>query len=155
MKSKETFSVHAPTYRLTSVRLNTTPNFDMGGGSNPYFQLRYARSLHDEEGVWSYKESKLYNQKDVEKKVKFYKDVPVIDLKCEDRNILVHGDVKFLFFDYDEITVSGDDKMFHFWINTNFIQEKDGGKGYLKLEKKKLDKVSRCKIFFFYYIYYI
>lgn len=94
----------------------------IGGGCNPYFQIRYA-SIRDnpETDDVTYKEIKIYDQLKWEKSVKKFKsDDKVIDIDCSSHNICICGDMKFSYFDWDN-GYKGDDKMFHFWLNSKFI----------------------------------
>ncbi len=143
------YNGHSPSFKVIRVKMNSTPNFDLGGGCNPYFQVRHATTITNEDGTVGYKESKIYDQSKWDKKFKFYKD-SAIDIDCVEGNpspVIISGDVKFMFFDHDDL--SADDKMFHFWINTTFLEEIEtpvgGATHYLKLEKKDLDKAVKDK----------
>ncbi len=78
----------------------------------------------------------IYDQRTHDKKMTHYKSEEFVDLNVMSQNILLNGDVKFIFFDYD--MVGSHEKMFHFWINTSFIKG-----DYLCFEKAVLD--SACK----------
>jgi hypothetical protein len=52
--------------------------------------------------------------------------------------VRVRGDVKLVFYDYDQ--VSAPDKMFHLWFNTGFIEN-----NYLLLHKEVLDRACKDK----------
>jgi hypothetical protein len=68
----------------------------------------------------------------------FKKDERFVDLDCSGDNLLVCGDVKLQFFDKDRY--NADDKMFHVWFHTGFIEN-----NYLCFEKSVLDKACKDK----------
>eukprot|EP00753_Platysulcus_tardus_P002851 PLAT11961.1.p2 GENE.PLAT11961.1~~PLAT11961.1.p2 ORF type:complete len:367 (+),score=184.87 PLAT11961.1:52-1152(+) len=113
-----------PTYLITHIRFVTVPNFDYGGGCDPYFVVKIGGK-------------KVYNYRKCVKKLRAYsRDEPFVDLDCSTHDLRVRGDVKLIFYDHDR--VGADDKMFHLWFNTGFIED-----GYLCFEKSVVDKA--CK----------
>jgi hypothetical protein len=61
------------------------------------------------------------------------------DLSLEGKGeVLVKGDVKIVFYDYDRY--SADDKAFHFWFNTGFVYN-----NYLRLHKDVIDRACKDK----------
>ena len=66
------------------------------------------------------------------------------DLDCSNCDIpVLSGDVKIIFYDYDPM--SADDKMFHFWFNTRYVE-----RNYLRFQKVVIDKAckdKKCKLF--------
>jgi len=130
---------HTPayTYQITHVRLITIPAFDpaiTGGGCDPYFKavVQVGAGLE-------YKQNTIYNYKKQVKKVKhFSPDQRFADLDCSTHDLKVCGDVKLIFWDEDQY--SKDDKMFHLWFNTAFIEN-----NYLCFEKSVVDKACKDK----------
>lgn len=121
--------ISLPTYRLRHIRLHTVPNFDVGGGCDPYFDVRLGdgKQLHFD---W---------RKENKGKVKNYRPKhKIIDLPVWDYNVRIQGDVKFVFYDHDNF--SAPDKMFHFWIHTGFIDN-----NYLLFHKDVLDRACKDK----------
>ena len=120
----------ALSYRLTSLKLLSVPNFDPGGGCDPYLQVRLGNGKRL---VFDYKQA-------TRGKLRHYapKQKP-IELDLTPFNVRVKGDVKISFWDYD--MVSEDDKMFHFWFHTGFVPE--GGR--LLLTKAELDRACKDK----------
>ena len=54
------------------------------------------------DGSIVYQEAKVYDHKDHDKTLRKYKtDEPYVDLDCSYVPILLHGNVKFQFFDHD------------------------------------------------------
>jgi phosphatidylinositol-3,4,5-trisphosphate 3-phosphatase and dual-specificity protein phosphatase PTEN len=120
---------HPAVYLLRAVRLHTVPNFDVGGGSDPYFDVRLGDG-----------KSMIFNMLAAAKgKVKHYgSKARVVDLDVSAYNVRVKGDVKMVFYDYDQM--SAPDKMFHLWFNTGFIQN-----NYLLFHKDVLDRACKDK----------
>jgi len=116
-------------YHLRHVRLHTVPNFDVGGGSDPYFDIR----LGDGKQM-------MFNMLAACKgKIKHYNSkTKIVDLDVSSFNLKIKGDVKMVFYDYDQ--VSAPDKMFHLWFNTGFIEN-----NYLLFHKEVLDRACKDK----------
>ena len=131
-------SVQPYTYQITHIRFVTVPCFDnalVGGGCDPYFQVQLFWAGEDME----VKRKKIYEYKKRVKKVRhFKKDERFVDLDCSSHNLLVRGDVKILFYDKDKY--NADDKMFHCWFHTGFIEN-----NYLCFEKSVIDKACKDK----------
>lgn len=119
-----------PTLRLTAVHMNAPPNFDPGGGCDPYFQVRVGEGGKGKL-VFDYKQA-------TKSKLKHFK-AGAVDLDVAPFNVRVKGDVKLSFFDFDRI--SEDDKMFHLWLHTAFVPP--GGR--LTLRKAELDRACKDK----------
>lgn len=127
------------TYQITHIRLITVPEFDpaiTGGGCDPYFRVQ----LNTQKGEKEWKPTTIYDYKKVVKKVKHFNsaDNRFADLDCSSHNLKVRGDVKLIFYDEDQY--SADDKMFHLWFNTAFIEN-----SYLCFEKSVIDKACKDK----------
>eukprot|EP01029_Cantina_marsupialis_P028178 TRINITY_DN775823_c0_g1_i1.p1 TRINITY_DN775823_c0_g1~~TRINITY_DN775823_c0_g1_i1.p1 ORF type:complete len:359 (-),score=105.56 TRINITY_DN775823_c0_g1_i1:337-1389(-) len=116
----------ANTYQITHVRMITVPNFDVGGGCDPYFHVRV-----DNKKIYDYK-------KRVKKIRHLKKDERFVDLDVSSHGLYVKGDVKMIFYDYDQI--GSDDKMFHCWFNTGYIEN-----NYLCFEKSVIDRACKDK----------
>jgi phosphatidylinositol-3,4,5-trisphosphate 3-phosphatase and dual-specificity protein phosphatase PTEN len=118
------------TYRIRHFRLHTVPNFDVGGGCDPYFDVRLGdgKSLvFDWKAMLKGKAPKNYKPKH-----------KIVDFDVWPHNIIVKGDVKIVFYDHDNFSTP--DKMFHFWFNTGFIDN-----NYLLLHKDVLDRACKDK----------
>lgn len=112
------------TYKINHVRVHTVPKFDIGGGCDPYFQVKVNNR-------------KVFDYRKCVKKVAAVKgSAPYIDLDVSAFNLLVRENVKVMFYDYDRS--SADDKMFHFWFHTGYIDN-----NYLCFEQQWVDKA--CK----------
>ena len=108
----------AKTLRLARIRLHTVPNFDLTGGCDPFFDVR----LRDGKlQVFNWLEAKGG-------RVENYKprNASMVEFDVTPYDVVVRGDVKMCFFDWDQF--SEPDKMFHFWFNTCFVEEE-----YLRL----------------------
>ncbi|SPQ99963.1 unnamed protein product (mitochondrion) [Plasmodiophora brassicae] len=105
---------------ITNIHLASTPRFGGDNGCNPYFKASNAAG----ERFFDSRKSVKIQHKNGDKGV---------DLTC-----LVHvrGNVKLEFFDQDQYKF--DTPMFHFWLNTSFIEH-----NYIKLEKFELDKAHK------------
>lgn len=116
-------------YRLRHIRLHTVPNFDVGGGCDPFFDVR----LGDGKAC-------IFDWKKAHKgKVKNYRPKhKIVDMDVWNFNVRVKGDVKLVFWDHD--TIGSPDKMFHFWFNTGFIEN-----NYLLFHKEVLDRACKDK----------
>lgn len=116
-------------YKLRTIRMHTVPNFDVGGGCDPFFDVR----LGDGKQC-------IFNMLAALKgKVKHYPSKQkVVDLDVAPFNIRVKGDVKIVFYDWDAL--GSPDKMFHFWFNTGFIIN-----NYLQFNKEVLDRACKDK----------
>jgi len=143
--------------RLKRIRLYTVPNFDIGGGCDPYFIVKGGPPA--EERLYDYRQALKKRGLKVQAADK---NAPTIDMDvpgdesaaaaaatsyvagsvCDvTHGCIVAGDVKFAFYDQD--TVKGDDAMFHLWINTSFIAQ--SGSYTLKLTKSECDKAVKDK----------
>jgi len=72
----------------------------------------------------------------LDEQIKNFKKEAFVDLDVSTHNLRVRGNVKILFYDYD--AMGRDDKMFHCWFHTGYIQN-----NYLCFQKSVLD--SACK----------
>ena len=138
-------------FRLLKVRLITTPNFDVGGGCDPYFHIKMqADDSWSKGGQLCFGDLKTggkkifdWSDKAYGGKIRHYKrGEPFIDLNCGLTDLkrpppLLMGDVKFVFYDHDRI--GSDEEMFHFWFNTAYVE-----KNYLRFQKPVLDRA--CKV---------
>ena len=126
-------SLHRPvapaTYRLRHIRMHTVPNCDVGGGCDPYFDVR----LGDGRQL-------VFNWRDAQGgRVPHYMPKhQLVDFDLSPHNVRVQGDVKIVFYDKD--ILSAPDKMFHFWFSTAFIDN-----NYLLFHKDVLDRASKDK----------
>ena len=124
------------TYRIRHIRLITVPNFDVGGGCDPFFDVRLA--------VWDDKKKchvmkKIFDYLKANKKVRNYRPRDkYADIDVTEFDLRVRGDVKIVLYDYD--TVGGNDKMAHFWFNTGFVTN-----NYLLLHKEVVDRANKDK----------
>jgi phosphatidylinositol-3,4,5-trisphosphate 3-phosphatase/dual-specificity protein phosphatase PTEN len=117
----------APYLLLHHVRMHGVPNFDVGGGCDPYFKINSVtgRRLYD---------FRSHNT------VNAFKREVFVDIDCD---AVVSGDVKLMFYDAD--TMGADDKMFTCWVNTSYVPERPGQGGAaskeycLVLEADQLD----------------
>jgi len=116
-------------YQIRHVRLHTVPNFDIEGGSDPFFDVRLGDGR---ECIFNLLQASGGRVKH------YYPKERLIDLDVERFNIRVKGDVKMVFYDFDE--VGSPDKMYHFWFNTAFVDN-----NYLLLHKAVLDRACKDK----------
>lgn len=107
---------------LTNIRIATVPRTGNDKGCYLYFTVR------------DVKNKKLYDSRKLSSK-KLYRDETHIDIACQ---AFIRGDVKLLFWNEEEY--SSDVELFHFWINTSFIED-----NYMKLEKQSIDKACKDK----------
>ena len=122
------------TYHIRHVRLHTVPNFDVKGGSDPFFDVRLGDGKECIFNLLAASGGKVKH---------FYPKAKIVDLDVASHNIRVKGDVKLVFYDYDDF--GPPEKMFHLWIHTAFIEN-----NYLLLHKNVLDRAckdKRCKEF--------
>lgn len=117
------------TYRLRHIRLHTVPNFDVGGGCDPYFDVRLGDG---KQMIFDFLKASKGRVKNYQSKHK------LIDLDVWSFNIRIRGDVKIVFYDWDAL--GSPDKMFHFWFNTGFIHD-----NYLLFHKDVLDRACKDK----------
>lgn len=130
----ETFPVK--TYRIRHIRLITVPNFDVGGGCDPYFDVRLA--VWDE-GKKKHVMKKVFDYYKAAKKVRNYRSRDkYADIDVEEFDLRVRGDVKVVLYDYDKL--GGHDKMAHFWFNTGFVTN-----NYLLFHKEVTDRACKDK----------
>lgn len=116
------------TYKLRHIRLVTIPSFDVGGGCDPYFDVRIRGG-----------KVKVFDYKKAVKRVKNYKPRDkYADLELGDMDIRIRGDVKLVFWDHDR--VGSPDKMFHMWFNTGYIDN-----NYLCFHKAYIDRACKDK----------
>ncbi len=122
-------SLGAPAvYRLRHIRLHSVPNFDLGGGCDPFFNVRLGDG-----------KTQIFNWLAAHaRRIPHFKpkSTHFIDLDVSPFDVRVKGDVKVVFYDYDLLTEP--DKMFHFWFNTGFVAN-----NYLLFHKATLDRA--CK----------
>lgn len=116
------FPAQAPAYMLRRVRMLTVPNFDVGGGCDPYFVIKRANGKH------------CYDYRKHVSEVRHYKSEPFIDM--DNLQCPMIGDAKLIFFDKDTLR---DDKMFALWINTSFVSS------YMSFDKEELDGAVKDK----------
>lgn len=105
-----------PAKILKSVRMHTMPNFDLGGGCDPYIKILLPNGKC------------IFNGKKVHGTEHYKKEVSV-EIKC---GAVVKGDFKVMFYDYDK--VGRDEKMCWSWFNTNFISG-----NYIQSDKGQVD----------------
>lgn len=127
---------------LKHVRLVTVPTFDsvalQGGGCDPYFHIKVRKNGTGKMiKIFDYKKKHtLKHIKSKERKA---------DISCTDEFAPppLIGDIKMIFYDYD--SYSSDDKMFHLWFNTAYVEN-----NYLRFTKLVVDKAckdNKCKHF--------
>jgi phosphatidylinositol-3,4,5-trisphosphate 3-phosphatase/dual-specificity protein phosphatase PTEN len=140
--------------RLTRIVMHTIPNFDIGGGCDPYFIVRGPPPV----------EEKLYDYRAALKKIG--QKVPSCHEKgrlavellvpgagtvwrpgpCDlTDGLIVCDDFKIQFFDAD--LAGGDDKMFNCSLHTGFINPETLHVTLTKLECDKANKDKKCKHF--------
>jgi hypothetical protein len=69
-----------------------------GGGCDPFFDVRIRSNRTN-------KMKKVFDYKEVVKKIKNYKSKEkYVDLDCDHLNIVIRGDVKIVFWDYDRMS---------------------------------------------------
>lgn len=117
---KQPFSFDYPQLSVTSIKMTHAPNFDVGGGCDPYFKCFRM------DGSCFYNYKKQNKVKEWRKGLEFTLTV----------DFLIQGDVHFVF--YDEDLLGKDDKMFGFWLNTAFLRRTS-----YTFPKQALDKA--CK----------
>ena len=118
--------VVAATYRLQHLRMHTVPNFDVGGGCDPFFDVR----LGDGRQL-------VFNWRTAGGKVAHVKPKhKLVDFDLAPFNVRVRGDVKLVLYDWDAF--SAPEKMCHAWFNTGFIDD-----AYLLLHKDVVDRASK------------
>lgn len=128
-------------YKLTHIRLITIPNMDVGGGCDPYFEVRLCLPKDPAAGpAGGIDMKKIFNWKEAHdgKVENFQPKHKYADLSMDEHDLRIKGDVKVVFFDYDRF--SKDDKAFHFWFNTAFIYN-----NYLLLHKDVIDDACKDK----------
>jgi len=107
-----------PTYKVIQCKLAPIPQFDVGGGCDPWFKIETPLKQQ----LFKSKVFHAHNSDHLE---------VIMDIEgCK-----IQGDVKFCFLDKD-LTLS--DKMFQFYLNTAFITDEN-----ILLMKEDLD--SACK----------
>ena len=127
--------------RLKHVRLVTVPVFDsvalQGGGCDPYFHVKVRNTKGKMIKIYDYKkDNKVRHIKSKERKAD-------IDCTTGEAPPPLRGDIKMIFYDYD--SYSSDDKMFHIWFNTSYVEN-----NYLRFSKAVVDKACKdlkCKHF--------
>jgi len=157
--------------RLTKVLMHTVPDFDIGGGCDPYFLVRGPPP--EEQKLYDYRQALKAHGKKVpschDKSLQLIElPVPSVagarwrgaGVPCDPKEgCFVSGDFKLQFFDED--MVSGDDKMFHLALHTSFIASSPGASvsggddgqervvclTLTKAECDKANKDKKCKHF--------
>jgi phosphatidylinositol-3,4,5-trisphosphate 3-phosphatase/dual-specificity protein phosphatase PTEN len=119
--------------KCIGFRMNMPPNFDVGGGCDPYFKLQ--KPIPGKKGKWGADMDTFYNMKKARGKVPSYRKGA---LAVKDLDVELQGDVKFVFYDKDKL--GKDDKMMVVWIHTSFLQSNE-----LKLRKPEIDKACKDK----------
>eukprot|EP00949_MAST-11_sp_MAST-11-sp1_P001651 g1651.t1 len=122
---------------LKHVRLITVPNFDsamQGGGCDPYFHIKMRNKAGKVVKVYDWSASKANKVRHVKSK----ENQADLDCSKEEKPVVLYGDVKFVFYDYD--TFSSDDKMCSFWINTTYVDNT-----YIRLSKRVIDTARKDK----------
>eukprot|EP00455_Lapot_gusevi_P026099 TRINITY_DN2754_c0_g3_i1.p1 TRINITY_DN2754_c0_g3~~TRINITY_DN2754_c0_g3_i1.p1 ORF type:complete len:223 (+),score=49.20 TRINITY_DN2754_c0_g3_i1:43-711(+) len=110
--------------KLKKIRFVTVPNFDVGGGCDPYVKIfRQDGKL-------------FYDYRKTHPVVGYHRGETQVELMCDD--VVICGDCKFIFFDEDSF--SKDDKMFWCWMNTAFVKN-----NLLALKKDELDGAVKDK----------
>jgi hypothetical protein len=110
--------------KLTHIRMSPVPKFDISGGCSPYFRVFGPVPLRPE----------LFNMKvDMPDAIEEYsKEQSECILSLGD-GCTLYGDCLITFYQLS-LYLSKDTHMFHFWINTSFINNY-----YLSLDKSQLD----------------
>jgi phosphatidylinositol-3,4,5-trisphosphate 3-phosphatase and dual-specificity protein phosphatase PTEN len=121
-------------FRVTHVRLNTVPSCDLTGGCNPYFRVYVMWT--DVSG--KLKEDEVFNYSKNAKIRRYNASDKYVDLDCSNFDLVVSGDVKFVFYDANQITKH--EKIFHFVFHTGFVK-----KNFLCLKKNYVDKACKDK----------
>jgi phosphatidylinositol-3,4,5-trisphosphate 3-phosphatase/dual-specificity protein phosphatase PTEN len=132
--------------RLKHIRFHTVPNFDVGGGCDPFFVVKgpppAEKTLYDYRKELKAKGLKVQG---CHEKGRTHVDLMIPDGDARDAALhigcVLAGDVKFCFRDQDKL--SGDDPMFHVWLNTNFIRAETGY--HIVLTKNECDKAVKDK----------
>ena len=135
--------------RLTRVLMRTVPNFDVGGGCDPYFKVVGPPPAN--EVLYDYRKAlKAHGQKVQSCHDKSAQQVELLVPGAGGRwtggpcdplaGCIVAGDFKLCF--YDEDTFAGDDPMFHCWLHTAFI---DPATRHVTLTKAQCDKAVKDK----------
>eukprot|EP01079_Euglenida_sp_SAG-EU17-18_P008566 gene8566-1532_t len=142
------------TYKIVEIVMMTAPNFDIGGGCDPYFFI-------------TNNGKEVYNYRQVMGRPKHFKGEAQCPLTLKlppslPRNLFAHivqllflftsaqvrGDVKIVFWDWDAMPGS-DDKMFWLHFNTAFVHETDQEGMYCayfpgkEIDMKKADR-KKC-----------
>jgi len=81
-------------YHIRHVRLHTVPNFDIKGGSDPFFDVRLGDGRECIFNMLAASGGKVKH---------FYPKAKIVDLDVAKHNVRVKGDVKLVFYDYDDI----------------------------------------------------
>lgn len=121
--------IKEPVYHLRHVRLHGVPQFDIQGGSDPYFDVRLGDGKECIFNLLSASKGQVKH---------YYPSAKIVDLDVSSYNVRVKGDVKMMFLDYDD--VGAPDKMFHCWFHTSFIDN-----NYICFHKSVLDRACKDK----------
>jgi len=131
---------------LQHVRLTTIPQFDVTGGCDPYFVIT---------GPYPYKVLLYDHLRACNGRVLGFHDrlQTHCDIAVGDRRVNLYGDVKFTFFDWDQM--GANEKMFSFWLNTAFIDnyyvcvtKVDCDVAHRDRDNRKFDINFKCELFF-------
>ena len=120
---------------LKAIRFYTTPNFDgplQGGGCDPYFHIKVPDKKRPNKMI------KIYDWGKENKVLHYKQKITQLTLDCSKSQVVLQGDIKFVFYDADKL--SSDDKMFHLWVNTAYIEH-----NYLRFRKPVIDKACKDK----------
>eukprot|EP00993_Chasmostoma_nieuportense_P000986 NODE_1905_length_1339_cov_33.605611_g1810_i0.p1 GENE.NODE_1905_length_1339_cov_33.605611_g1810_i0~~NODE_1905_length_1339_cov_33.605611_g1810_i0.p1 ORF type:complete len:411 (-),score=103.41 NODE_1905_length_1339_cov_33.605611_g1810_i0:107-1222(-) len=115
---------------LQQITLITTPHFDRDGGCDPFFIISQTKSKCANMRI-------LYDFRSTGC-VRHYLQAPHIILRLTPP-LELQGDLKFEF--YDQSSGKKDQPMFHFWVNTQFLQQNPE----TTLPKCELDRAFKDK----------
>jgi phosphatidylinositol-3,4,5-trisphosphate 3-phosphatase/dual-specificity protein phosphatase PTEN len=120
---------NTPVYHLRHVRLHGVPQFDIQGGSDPYFDVRLGDGKECIFNLLSASKGQVKH---------YYPSAKIVDLDVSSYYVRVKGDVKMMFLDYDDVVAQ--DKMFQCWFHTSFIDN-----NYICFHKSVLDRACKDK----------
>eukprot|EP00808_Paulinella_micropora_P017200 g3906.t1 len=115
-------------------KMNVPPNFDVGGGCDPYFKLE--KPVPGKKGEWGAQVEQFFNMKKTHKVRSYRKG----ELVMKDFDVKIKGDVKMTFYDKD--MMGSHDKMLALWFHTSFLTSNEVVFRKLELDKACKDKTN-------------